>query len=136
MVDYGEFVEASLKKSKDKILYNLGQKMELVPETEEEYGGQEICTKKVSDKSHAYIETYSYLISIYRDLGLSKNTYLLRDSVYKGYLAFFYRKKSALRKAFDPTITQLVEAGIIKKWYDDIMRKDALESPEVRKILD
>ncbi|XP_042226822.1 uncharacterized protein LOC121869529 isoform X2 [Homarus americanus] len=55
------------------------------------------------------------------DVRTSETTYMLREQVYSGALAFFLPKHTPWRPRLDQGIRRLVEAGLVNKWYFDIM---------------
>ena len=63
MVDYGEFVPEALISSNDISLRTLGEKMELIPWTEEDEGegSYEQLIENLLEGTHAVIDSFSYL---------------------------------------------------------------------------
>ncbi|XP_042881010.1 glutamate receptor 2-like [Penaeus japonicus] len=51
----------------------------------------------------------------------SRHTYVLREQIYTGALAFFLPKHTPWRSRLDRGIRRLVEAGLVDKWYRDLM---------------
>ncbi|KAK3868009.1 hypothetical protein Pcinc_026555 [Petrolisthes cinctipes] len=121
MLDYGEFVPEALATSSDKVLRTLGGKMDFVPVTEEGYYGQEDCAELVLEGKNAHIETLAYLQITYADMELTDRVYFMREQIYEGNLAFFYRKHTPWRHLFDEGMRRLIEAGFVPKWQRDIM---------------
>lgn len=125
MVDYGEFVPEALATSTDPTLANLGAKMDMVPiDYSRLYEGEEGCVELVVAATHAHTETYSYLRLLYRDLGHGRYVYTLREQLYLGSLAFFFTKNTPWKYKFDVGMRRLVEAGLVWRWYSDIMLDD------------
>lgn len=50
-------------------------------------------------------------------------TYMVKEQVYPGALAFFLAKHTPWRARLDEGIRRLVEGGLVDKWYSDIMDK-------------
>ncbi|KAK4303904.1 hypothetical protein Pmani_024111 [Petrolisthes manimaculis] len=121
MLDYGEFVPEALATSSDKVLRTLGGKMDFVPVTDEGYYGQEDCAELVLEGKNAHIETLAYLQITYADMELTDRVYFMREQIYEGNLAFFYRKHTPWRHLFDEGMRRLIEAGFVPKWQRDIM---------------
>lgn len=124
MLDYGEFVPEALTTSSHPVLAKLGTKMDLVPtDVTLTYEGEEHCVEKVVTRTHAHVETYSYLRLLFRYLG-HNDTYTLQEQLYLGNLAFFYTKNTPWKHKFDTGIRRIVEAGMVWHWYSDIMQED------------
>ncbi|XP_068250184.1 glutamate receptor ionotropic, kainate glr-3-like [Palaemon carinicauda] len=122
MVDYGEFVPEALAVSTDVTLSALGAKMDLVPIVEPlPYMGEEGCISLVLEGTHAHTETYAYMEIMYSDLGHGEYVYSLRKQLYEGNLAFVFKKGTPWRYKFNLGIQSLVEAGLVEKWYRDLM---------------
>lgn len=121
MLDYGEFVPEALVTSSDKVLRTLGGKMDLVAVTDEGYYGQEDCAELVLKGKNAHIETLAYLQITYADMELTERVYFMREQIYEGNLAFFYRKHTPWRHLFDAGMRRLIEGGFVPKWQRDIM---------------
>ncbi|XP_047471302.1 glutamate receptor ionotropic, delta-2-like [Penaeus chinensis] len=122
MVDYGEFVPEALATSADQYLKALGDRMDLV----ENYADDEISYRRLLDLllegRHAITETYSYLRNMLADDEQGRlHTYVLREQIYTGALAFFLPKHTPWRPRLDRGIERLVEAGLVDKWYRDLM---------------
>ncbi|KAK4323264.1 hypothetical protein Pmani_006045 [Petrolisthes manimaculis] len=125
MVDYGEFVPEALATSTDPTLASLGAKMDMVPiDYSLLYEGEEGCVELVVAATHAHTETYSYLRLLYRDLGHGGYVYTLREQLYLGNLAFFFTKNTPWKYKFNIGMRRLVEAGLVRRWYSDIMLDD------------
>lgn len=59
----------------------------------------------------------------------SGRTYMVKEQVYPGALAFFLAKHTPWRARLDKGIRRLVEAGMVNKWYSDIMDKGSPQQP-------
>ncbi|MCL4130514.1 UNVERIFIED_CONTAM: hypothetical protein GTU68_022538 [Idotea baltica] len=133
MLDYGEFVPEALRTSQDSILHTLGSKLDLepyLPDAEDyNYG---TAVKMVLEGTHAHIETYSYLKLLYADFGVADRVYFMKEQVYNGNLAFFFPKRTPWKPIFDSGIQRMIEAGLIAKWYEDIMTQEMGATMEVR----
>lgn len=55
------------------------------------------------------------------DLHASRHTYMLKEQIYSGALAFFLPKHTPWRVRLSQGIRGLVEGGLVDKWYSDIM---------------
>lgn len=125
MLDYGEFVPDALRTSRNNILKVLGQKLELVPYLSElPNDNYESIVDMVLNGTYAHIEAFSYLKILYASaFGIGNNVYFLKEQVYSGNLAFLFPKNTPWKDKFDEVIPRLVQAGIVKKWYDEIMEE-------------
>ncbi|XP_070001310.1 glutamate receptor ionotropic, kainate glr-3 [Penaeus vannamei] len=121
MLDYGEFVPEALATSSDATLFALGSKLDLSPVVETQYYGEEGCVEMVLDGDHAHVETYSFVKLLYSEMGHGDEVYFVKEQIYEANLAFFFRKNTPWKYKFDQGIRRLVEAGLVHKWYDDIM---------------
>ncbi|XP_042219287.1 glutamate receptor ionotropic, kainate 2-like [Homarus americanus] len=122
MLDYGEFVPEALATSSDVILARLGPKLDLVPIMSSlEYNGEEACVERVLAGTHVHTETFSYEQILYIEMGVGEEVYFLKEQLYVGSLAFFFRKNTPWKYKFDAGMRRLVEAGLVHKWYSDIM---------------
>lgn len=129
MLDYGEFVPEALVTSTDASLAKMGAKMDLVPEDETlDFSGEEGCVELVVAGTHAHLETFSYLLVLYRVLGVSSKVYYMKPQLYRGHLAFLFRKHTPWRHKFSTGLQRLLEAGLVYKWHDEIM--DSFSSGE------
>ncbi|XP_066958482.1 probable glutamate receptor [Macrobrachium rosenbergii] len=122
MINYGEFVPEALATSQDQYLKILGKRLDLVPN----YSSSDVSYDKLLDLlfagTHSITETYSYLRNLLRNNVRAKGkTYVLREQIYPGALAFFVNKNTPWKGKFDVGIQRLVEAGLVNKWYNDIM---------------
>lgn len=123
MVDYGEFVPEALATSQDQYLKSLGERMDLVPnnpyDDDISYGQ---LVNLLLEGRHSIIETYSYLRNLLADNDEARGkTYVLKEQVYQGALTFFLTKHTPWSGKLDEGIMRLVEAGLVNKWYSDIM---------------
>ncbi|XP_068228133.1 uncharacterized protein [Palaemon carinicauda] len=122
MVDYGEFVPEALATSNDEYLKALGDRMDLVYNYEDDEISYEELVRKVLGGYHAIIETYSYLRNLLaHDEEANGRTYVLKEQIYQGALAFFLAKHTPWTGRLDQGLKRLVEAGLVNKWYTDIM---------------
>lgn len=122
MLDYGEFVPEALAKSTHPVLAKLGTKLDLVPtDGSLPYEGEEHCVERVVAGTHAHVETYSYLLLLFRSLGHSGQVYPLKEQLYPGNLAFFFAKNTPWKYKFDIGMRRLVEAGLVWHWYSELM---------------
>ncbi|XP_071524430.1 probable glutamate receptor [Panulirus ornatus] len=122
MVDYGEFVPEALATSNDRYLKALGDRMDLVFNHDDDDVSYNELLQLVLDGGHAITDTYSYLRNLLaQDERTNKQTYLLREQIYSGALAFFLPKHTPWRSRLDQGICRLLEAGLVNKWYRDIM---------------
>ncbi|XP_064115161.1 glutamate receptor ionotropic, kainate glr-3-like [Macrobrachium nipponense] len=122
MIDYGEFVPEALATTQDQYLKVLGKRLDLVPN----YASSDVSYDQMLDLlfagTHSITETYSYLRNLLKHNARAKGkTYLLREQIYPGALAFFAKKNTPWKGKFDVGIQRLVEAGLVNKWYNDIM---------------
>ncbi|KAF2368737.1 Solute-binding protein family 3/N-terminal domain of MltF [Trinorchestia longiramus] len=121
MLDYGEFVPEALLASTELTMRKLGEKMDLFPIEDKDmhlYEGIRILERG----QHALIETYSYLkLWTAEYWNSTADFYFLKDQIYTGPLAFFFRKHTPWSHKFNQGIQSLFEAGIINKWYEDFM---------------
>ncbi|KAK7076579.1 hypothetical protein SK128_011616, partial [Halocaridina rubra] len=122
MVDYGEFVPEALATSQDEDLKSLGDRMDLVYNYDEDDISYGELTQILLDGEHAITETYSYLRNLLAyDKEARSSTYVLKEQIYQGALAFFLAKHTPWKDRLDQGLRQLVEAGLVNKWYTDIM---------------
>lgn len=122
MLDYGEFVPDALAISTHPVLARLGARLDLVPIIDGIlYEGQEGCVELVLAGTHAHVETYSYVRLLYRDLGHGGYVYPLKEQLYIGNLAYFFTKGTPWKYKFDIGMRRLLEAGVVWKWYTDLM---------------
>lgn len=136
MLDYGEFVPEALATSTNPVLAKLGAKLDLVPQIlSEAYGGQSGCVKKVLAGTHVHTETFSYMLNLYTSLGHGSEVYTLKDQLYEGNLVFFFRKNTPWRHKFDVGLRRLVEAGLVQKWYFNIMEELKKKESKVTQIM-
>lgn len=56
-----------------------------------------------------------------QDPHASHHTYMLKEQIYSGALAFFMPKHTPWRLRLSQGIRGLVEGGLVDKWYSDIM---------------
>ncbi|XP_045124024.1 ionotropic receptor 21a-like, partial [Portunus trituberculatus] len=121
MLDYGEFVPDALLASEDRVMRTLGERMDLSPTTDVGFYGQEACAERVLAGVSAHVETYAYLKITYVDMGLGDRVYIMREQVYEGNLAFFFRKHTPWVAAVDRVMRAMIEAGFVEKWQADIL---------------
>nr|XP_045604091.1 glutamate receptor ionotropic, delta-1-like [Procambarus clarkii] len=121
MLDYGEFVAEALVRSTHPALAALGAKLDMVPSQETEFAGEEGCVKLVLRGAHAHLESSSYLKLLYDITGHSDEVYFVKEQIYEANLAVFFRKNTPWKYKFDWGIQSLVEAGLVQKWYDDVV---------------
>ncbi|KAK8384558.1 hypothetical protein O3P69_014259 [Scylla paramamosain] len=121
MLDYGEFVPDALLASEDRVMRTLGERMDLSPTTDVGFYGQEACAERVLAGISAHVETYAYLKITYVDMGLGDRVYIMREQVYEGNLAFFFRKHTPWVAAVDRVMRAVIEAGFVEKWQADIL---------------
>ncbi|XP_068227416.1 probable glutamate receptor [Palaemon carinicauda] len=127
MVDYGEFVPEALSTSQDEYLKALGDRMDLVPNNPND---DDISYNQLIDLllegTHSITETYSYLRNLLQANAKTRGkTYVLKEQIYPGALAFFVSKNTPWKGKFDAGIQRLVEAGLVNKWYNDIMEDNS-----------
>lgn len=60
----------------------------------------------------------------------SGSYYFLKDQIYSGSLAFFFRKHTTWRYKFNTGMRRLIEAGLINKWYKELMDVDRAVAEE------
>ncbi|KAA0203953.1 Ionotropic receptor 115 [Hyalella azteca] len=113
MMDYGEFVPEALQASTDNALRRIGNKLDLFPQ--DHY--YDPAMEMVENGTHALIEAYSYLMRLRMKYGVSKETYVLKEQVYSGYLTWFLPKYTPYTETISSTLQRLVEAGIVGKLY-------------------
>lgn len=135
MLDYGEFVPEALATSSDATLFALGAKLDMTPVVEIQYYGEEGCVEMVLDGNHAHVETYSFVKLLYSEMGHGDEVYFVKEQIYEANLAFFFRKNTPWKYKFDQGIRRLVEAGLVHKWYDDIMDGLRQQHSKVRYML-
>ncbi|KAA0188380.1 Ionotropic receptor 118, partial [Hyalella azteca] len=112
MQDYGEFVPDALKVSNDQAMRSLGNKLDLFPEDYDT--GVEMVAK---NGTHALIETFSYLMKVRSQYGVTQDTYILKEQVYSGHLAWFLPKYTPYTEIISRTLQRLNEAGIVGKLF-------------------
>ncbi|XP_018019483.1 ionotropic receptor 21a-like [Hyalella azteca] len=120
MVYYGEFLSEALLTSGNADLEALGRRMDLIelPDADSARHYQQLLLYMKSG-SHAITETFSFLQALLRRSNSSH--YLLKEQIFSGPLVFFFRKGSRWRKKINSGIRRLTEAGVIQKWYKDLM---------------
>ncbi|XP_071531064.1 probable glutamate receptor [Panulirus ornatus] len=123
MLDYGEFVPDALASSSDAVMRSLGGKMDLVSVTDEGFYGQEDCGALVLDGKNAHTETYAYLRITYSDMGMSDKVYFMREQIYEGNLAFFFRKHTPWVPSLNKGIRFLTESGFVQHWQKNLMEE-------------
>ncbi|KAK3875548.1 hypothetical protein Pcinc_019597 [Petrolisthes cinctipes] len=124
MLDYGDFVPEALATSTNPILARLGAKLDLVPIIATlTHEGMEGCVELVMAGTHAHLEVYSYVRSLYHDLGHSGQVYPLKEQLYPGNQAFYFTKHTPWKYKFDIGMQRLVDSGLIWHWYSDIMQE-------------
>ncbi|KAA0186647.1 Ionotropic receptor 107, partial [Hyalella azteca] len=116
MQDYGEFVPEALKISTDQAMRSLGNKLDLFPLDHDYEPGVEMVVK---NGTHALIETYSYLMKVRIKYNVTQDTYILKEQVYSGHLAWFLPKYTPYTETISSTLHRLVEAGIVGKLFRD-----------------
>lgn len=122
MLDYGEFVPEALLTSTDASLAMMGSRMELLPEDyTQTFTGEEGCAELVVAGTHAHIETFNYLQILYRALGVSAKVYHMKPQLFRGHLAFLFRKHTPWRHKFSRGLQRLLEAGLVYKWLQEVM---------------
>lgn len=124
MLQYGSYLPDALAASTHQSLSALGKKMDFVPLklTAPYYNAIE-CLDRAVTGTHAMIETESYLRIMVESEGQGDKTYFLKDDIYEGAVAFFFRKNTPWKYKFDEGILSLLESGFIKKWFNDINRQ-------------
>ncbi|XP_068246679.1 ionotropic receptor 21a-like [Palaemon carinicauda] len=81
MQDYGEFVPEALKKSSDRDFYTIGHKMDLFA-VEDTLGlHYQKGVDGVMARTHALLETYSYLMNVQVVHDVLKETYLMKEQI-------------------------------------------------------
>ncbi|KAK3890323.1 hypothetical protein Pcinc_005705 [Petrolisthes cinctipes] len=122
MVDYGEFVPEALATSDHGHLRALGDRLDLVFNHDNDSVSYAQLLQLALEGSHAITETYSYLRNfVDDDPHASHQTYMLKEQIYSGALAFFLPKHTPWRFRLSQGIKGLVEGGLVDKWYSDIM---------------
>ncbi|XP_071519963.1 ionotropic receptor 21a-like [Panulirus ornatus] len=122
MHDFGEFVPEALATATEWALFTLGAKLDLAPFIPEmPYEGAEGCVEMVLAGTHAQIDTLSYMEVLYINLGHGSRIYTMKEQVYKGNLAFVFQKGTPWKFKFDDGLQRMVEAGLVHKWYSDLM---------------
>ncbi|ROT75577.1 Variant Ionotropic Glutamate Receptor [Penaeus vannamei] len=109
MLDYGEFFPEALATSSDATLFALGSKLDLSPVVETQYYGRKAASK------------WCWTATTRTEMGHGDEVYFVKEQIYEANLAFFFRKNTPWKYKFDQGIRRLVEAGLVHKWYDDIM---------------
>lgn len=66
------------------------------------------------------------------DPHVSRHTYMLKEQIYSGALAFFMPKHTPWRLRLSQGIRGLVEGGLVDKWYNDIMTTGSSRSSSSR----
>ena len=54
-------------------------------------------------------------------------SYYLKEQIYTGALVFFYRKYTPWVKKFDDGIQRLIEAGLVNKWFTELMNSNQVQ---------
>ncbi|KAF2364738.1 Ionotropic glutamate receptor [Trinorchestia longiramus] len=116
MQDYGEFVPDALKASTDHTLHTIGNKLDLFPYKLNYDIGMDLV---VANKTHALIETYSYLMSLQKKYNVTDHTYLLKEQVYSGHLSWLLPKHTPYTEVISDTLQRLRETGILHKLFHD-----------------
>lgn len=78
MQDYGSFVPDALRGSQDPSLHHLGKNLDLFPY---EYLNYEVGFSWVSNRTHALVETRSYLAYVVALHNVSSTTYIMKETV-------------------------------------------------------
>ncbi|XP_066989662.1 ionotropic receptor 21a-like [Macrobrachium rosenbergii] len=122
MLDYGEFVDEALHESTHVTLSALGRKLDMVPMRPDlEHWGQEGCVERVLANTHAHLETYYFVNILYHNMGHGASIYPLKEQIYVGNLAFLFRKYTPWKGKFNNGMRRLIEAGLVAKFYKDIL---------------
>ncbi|KAF2369169.1 Ionotropic glutamate receptor, partial [Trinorchestia longiramus] len=120
MVNYGESLVSAMVTSGQQDLEALGRRMDLVGLSSADASrAYQQALKKMERGSHAITDTYSYLKSFVQ--ASNSSHYFLREQIFTGPLVFFFRKGSPWRKKINIGIRRLSEAGLLQKWYGDLM---------------
>ncbi|KAF2363625.1 Ionotropic glutamate receptor [Trinorchestia longiramus] len=124
MLDYGEFVPGALAESTDPKLRKLGDKMDLFTKNENNLGYYYYGIRMVAEGTHALTETSSYLrLLMARKWNSTEGYYFLKEQIYSGSLAFFFQKYTPWKYKFDKGLQNLLETGLLNKWYVDYMNQ-------------
>ncbi|XP_066981968.1 glutamate receptor ionotropic, delta-2-like [Macrobrachium rosenbergii] len=125
MQDYGNFLPEALKVSTDPSLYKLGHNLDLFPYA---YLSFEIGFSWVLNNTHAVVDTYSYLVYLLEHHNHTDETYMMKEHVYPGYLAWFLKMNCPFTNVITNALQSLVEAGLVDQLYtkhmSKVLRKD------------
>ncbi|KAK8405759.1 hypothetical protein O3P69_001924 [Scylla paramamosain] len=114
MQDYGSFVPDALRASPDPALYKLGANLDLFPYV---YLNYEVGFSWVSNRTHGLVETRSYLAYVVSLHNVSGATYVMKETVYPGYLCWILRKNCPYADRVWQALEALVEAGLVQYKY-------------------
>ncbi|KAK3865232.1 hypothetical protein Pcinc_029149 [Petrolisthes cinctipes] len=125
MQDYGSFVPDALKDSPhDLDLQHLGQNFDLFPYV---YLRYDVGLSWLADYTHALIETHSYLAYIVRLHHVSHSTYVMKETVYPGYMSWVLKKNTPYTSRLSVALAHLVESGLVHYLY--LKHMDSSSSP-------
>ncbi|KAK4289270.1 hypothetical protein Pmani_037749 [Petrolisthes manimaculis] len=125
MQDYGSYLPEALRDSPhDPDLRHLGQKFDLFPYV---YLRFDVGLSWVADYTHALIGSYSYLAYIVKLHNVSHSTYVMKETVYPGYMSWVLKKNTPYTSRLSLALTQLVESGLARYLY--LKHMDSSSSP-------
>ncbi|RXG55979.1 hypothetical protein Avbf_17004, partial [Armadillidium vulgare] len=130
---YGSPLKEYLLSSPIEDLRKLGKKFDYYPNTNLDVVRR---IELVKSNHLVFLDGNTYMIFLQNSFSISGETYVLKEQILKGYLAFIFKKHSSLTHPISSKLNRLIETGIYSRIYEKHLSKMKKAQRSYKKVND